>query len=649
MRIVEEYDENNNKVEYTYFPPVWPDDYLFFGQTLSYGYDTRNHQNVPSSYDTANSVLRAPAYFRSYKMDVAHFNPDAVIVGKEKLTKEQTAANVTAREAYPDMTAIDFTGYNDVTKAGTNEAYGYLEGWSKWSKTSQLPQSSGMSDKKFFFPPLLDEGVTESGLSSITIEKLTQNLLVYTDEPGSTGSNAILTGSQKTANVVSGYLTDESYTDHETNSSSHTVAAWDSYANAMHGHWVYKSVDGYTTDRDHYLADKQDFNAPMAYTFQSGQRMWHQRLPEKYVDRKMGWEAISLPFTAEIVTTSEKGEITHFYNGSYDYFKKDKGDKGDPNADSKVGHEYWLREFTGKLSGSDPVVADFKYPVVSGDGSVVLDEKTVENTFLYDYYYKGENHEQLDHNLDTYQEYYSGSRTYEDYPLLTRAVPYIIGFPGETYYEFDLSGSFVAATTAETKPVKLSPQTITFASQLATTIGVSDDEMVGVTEKHGNMNYTFKPNYLNMKFEAGTNNYTLQSEYDSNNDNEADISRFGKVPDTGVATPVAAFRPYFKAAAASGARPVTRSIIFGNDDSEIKGVVEHGNPKEETAGTLNIYAKKHLILVESALTYTTDVRIVNLAGMTVNTFTIEPGETIETRIYNVQSTDGRHIKKLSVR
>jgi hypothetical protein len=40
--------------------------------------------------------------------------------------------------------------------------------------------------------------------------------------------------------------------------------------------------------------------------------------------------------------------------------------------------------------------------------------------------------------------------------------------------------------------------------------------------------------------------------------------------------------------------------------------------------------------------------------MTINTFTIEPGETVETRINNaavfiVQTTDGRYNKKLSVR
>ena len=58
--------------------------------------------------------------------------------------------------------------------------------------------------------------------------------------------------------------------------------------------------------------------------------------------------------------------------------------------------------------------------------------------------------------------------------------------------------------------------------------------------------------------------------------------------------------------------------------------------------------------MESALGYTTDVRIVNLAGMTINAFTIEPGETVETRIntsgvYIVEPSEARFIKKLSVK
>ena len=116
-----------------------------------------------------------------------------------------------------------------------------------------------------------------------------------------------------------------------------------------------------------------------------------------------------------------------------------------------------------------------------------------------------------------------------------------------------------------------------------------------------------------------------------------------------------AFRPYFTSVAGTRpARNYTRSIIFSNDDSELKGVEERGDPKDEAAGALNIYAKKHKIVVESSLAYTTDVRIVNLAGITINSFTIEPGETVETRINNagvyiVEPTEARYIKKLTVR
>ena len=72
-------------------------------------------------------------------------------------------------------------------------------------------------------------------------------------------------------------------------------------------------------------------------------------------------------------------------------------------------------------------------------------------------------------------------------------------------------------------------------------------------------------------------------------------------------------------------------------------------------GNLIVYAgKEKTIVVESALRYITDVRITTTSGITLATFTIEPGETIETRVnlagvYIVQTTDGEHTKKLAVK
>ena len=518
------------------------------------------------------------------------------------------------------------------------KAKAYVEGWTTWSKYSY---KAGVSGNAYaFFPPLLDDG----GLSGFYNADVTRNLLVYTSISDDTDSEAVLKAAQKTAKTVGNYLTDKAFLDHVTNSTYLNVKTWDSPADEVRGHWVQKSTDGFIASLDHILVDKQDFNAPIAYTFNDGQRMWHQRLPEdnSFVDRSKGWQGISLPFTAELVTTNDKGEITHFYSGS---------EESKNGTKTKIGHEYWLREYrdiSGK-SDDEKREARFTYPDASDSWETTMD-KTVNNTFLWDYYYEG-NHRHLDSNRDTYQTYYQTSRPYNGYVMLGKGTPYLIGFPGTTYYEFDLSGQWTAENTASLEPEKIGPQTITFASPEGYKVGVSDMEQRSVTFN----GYTFNPSYLNHSFEAGTTTFTLS----------ADGSSYNKVPDApGQGEPavnpvaVSAFRPYFTGPAASGnnpARPVTRSIVFSNDDSEMKGVEEKGDPRsDEATGSLMVYAKKHKIIVESALTYTTDVRIVNTAGITVNTFSIEPGETVETRINNsgvyiVQTTDGHYTKKLAVR
>ena len=615
-------------VEKTIHYPVWPDDYIFFGQNLSYGHVVgKTHQDVPSSIvrtdgyvdDTSdgNRVYRAPAYFRSKEMKMAHFNPYAVFAQSKK-------GDATTL-AYKNMTAIDFTGGNG------DVAGGFKKG-----------DAAG-----HFYPPLLDD----DGLTGLDNVDLTANLLAYT----MTGTTA----ADKTNGVVSAYLIDPKLSDYESGDKYRKVAVYDHWANALRGHWVQLSAGAYKATHDHLLIDRQDFNAPISYTFDDSHRMWYQREPEHFVDRKKGWEAVSLPFSAELVSTQDKGEITHFFSGSAESHN---------GTGTKVGHEYWLREFdkttamTLKTGTTDVLEGKFNYPSgteATSTADVIL-KKDVMNTYLWDYYYVGL-HSQEDMNNDTYQTYYSSPRSFTSYPMVTKGTPYIIGFPGSTYYEFDLSGTFEPTTTAPSNPGKLKKQTITFASQKGATIGVSDDEMIEVPNTYSGKRYTFKPSYLNESFAAGSNIYTLHSEYDSDNIVGADCSSFVKVPDAPDEgadpvpdTEVSAFRPYFMSAASSGARPVTRAIVFSHDDSELKGVEEKGDPNGDDLGTLKISSKKHKIIVESALTRDIDVRIVNAAGITVATFTLEPGETVETRIINagvyiVQSADNRYIKKLAVK
>ena len=178
-------------------------------------------------------------------------------------------------------------------------------------------------------------------------------------------------------------------------------------------------------------------------------------------------------------------------------------------------------------------------------------------------------------------------------------------------------------------------QTVTFASELGTTIKVSDVELKPV-EASG---YKFMPNYSNTTLTVAGAGYVLAADGGSFNKNAA-----GDI--------VEPFRPYFTGAG-SGSRAVEQ-IIFGNDESELEAEEEHGDPRKGASGTLKIYTKKDKIYVQSSLSFTEDLRIVTPAGITVATFTVKPGQKVEVQadfsgIYVVHTLDGKYIKKLSVK
>ena len=410
--------EDDNK---QYFFPIWPDDYIFFGQMLTYGHGTQDHQDVPtavtrsdgrlSQADDANRVYRAPAYFRSKYMGVAHFNPNAYLA--------QKSADDT-REAYPGMTAIDFKGHY-------NGIYAPFGTYDKGTKSVTV----GVNTVNAFYPPLLDD----TGLLSIKNCDETQNLLAYAP---AADVNA------KTFGVLNDYFEEPVYDTYYSDPTGYRLVG-EAPTSSIHGHLVQSDL---TAIGDHLLVDKQDFNCPIAYDFTGGKRMWYQRKPENFVDRSKGWEGISLPFTAELVTTHQKGEITHFYSGS---------ESSANGTGAKIGHEYWLREFNGinvetRATGLEPpndkedvAVANFNYPNATGA------DKTYSNTFLWDYYYS----ESLgqDKNRDIYQEYYRKShRTTRSWPR----------------QRLTSSASRATPTTSSTSGVRLCRRTPTRLSRLST-------------------------------------------------------------------------------------------------------------------------------------------------------------------------------------
>ncbi len=621
------------------YSPIWPDDYLFFGQMLTYGHvDTRPHQDLPSRINkdggrlpttvssTANNrVYRAPAYFRDSRMQVAHYNPRAVFA--------QTKKNDPTVEAYKYMTAIDFTGYQD------NGDNNYVKGLAYRSETAWSgTKPDGVSEPLTgFFPPLLDN----DGLLSLTNIDLTQNWLVYTPKATNNAADA----DSKTNTVVTGYLPDAAYT--ESNTTYRTVAEQD--ASTIHGHAVEKLAENKFSapaDRDHFLVDKQDFNAPIAYNIANGHRMWYQRKPsdEEFVDTLKGWQGISIPFAAEVVTTHQKGEITHFY-------KKAGSTAFTQGYDS--GHEYWLREFKGNLQKAkdtdgneiaNTYTADFLYPAAgTGDvmyGSTNYKDKNYSNTFLWDFYYSELTRK--DANQDIYQEYYKTAHDFTNYGYSTAGTPYIVGFPGQTYYEFDLSGKFLPAHTANDEKFKeeskkINRQVITFASFPGTGIAVSDQEIAAASATATHDYCTFVPNYTGKSMQDGYFQLNAAgSAYEKVNPTTPAVTDpvTGDVITPAVYPNAVPFRPYFSQVTKpsnGGNVKETRSIVFNNLNTQFGGEAEPDQGEAANEGLL-VSAKRKHIYVTSAYNSEVKVTIVNAAGAVINSFSLQPGETMETQV-----------------
>ena len=616
------------------FVPVFPDDYIFFGQTLSYdlytngergqhdthptgvakyhtmqsGDEVDNSKHLLLSLEpkTANRVFRAPAYFGNGTFGKSvTFNASATFAGSYT---DKGASGTTTYNPHEGLTAIDFTGKGDIT--------GY---------SGVAPGAEGdFKNRSNNYSPLLDY----YGLDAFRTSGITKNLLVYVPSAAAftgddDGNVKAQTAATKTLGVLNSYFNEPEYSEKEDDATTGMKAAYRAvdvvpeakmpkgHLVQMSGYFATAASRNYLALTDHFLVDKQDFNAPIRYTFGDDNRMWYQRTPDNYVDEKKGWEAVSLPFSVELVTTPDKGEITHFYNGS------------------TTGHEYWLREFKGGSVTNDnkTFVAAFEKPQ-AGTG-----KKDYTNTFLWDYYY---NYSYLDKNTDEYQKtYYKEKHSYGDYAFSAAGTPYITGFPGSRYYEFDLSGQFVPKYTHRNDFEALNAQSIIFASDYGAAIGVSDNELVPVTAN----GYRFMPNYCNTVVTAGEG-YVLAGDGGSFDKNTADVV-------------AEAFRPYFKEAVNGTRGGNVERIVFGNGYTTDLFAIS-SDPKEKASGTLNIYARKSYIIVESSLSYTEDVRIVTPAGITVAAFPVKPGQTIQVRadfsgMYVVHTEDGRYIKKVAVR
>lgn len=375
-------------------------DFIFWGQSLQKVPDLcpsqiASHQN---SY-MRNRIYRTAGYYGDTKLDAFHYNASNNANSLMSTYVHQTTT-----------TAIDFTCLND-----KGAAMGFK-------------QAADINQNGIFYPPVDDNAKIFSDLS--IQQGISQNLLVYTAANGNDIDNN--TEAYDIADNALGYKENTSET-------------------TIYGHHIFKNNadDGYTTSLLHLVertpegknsegdkCENNDFCAPIPFTVTN--HAWYVRKPMYYAEDATGaWEGICLPFTAQKVMASLNGEITHFYGDKY------------------LHHEYWLRGLTEVNTTNN--TATFQRPGTTAGLFMNESANAAKWNYQFSNSFFGNTYKDWAYRWDA-DSYYAKDHEYQDYIPLTAGVPYIIRFPGERYYEFDLSSKFYNSILNK----KEDPQTITF-------------------------------------------------------------------------------------------------------------------------------------------------------------------------------------------
>ena len=290
-------------------------------------------------------------------------------------------------------------GYYGSTEAGQYHYNAYNQGTKNMGTYVHIPSTTAIDftaqddNATSFYDFIIKKGVT-------------QNLLVYTDAE----SNE--TSSKDAYDVVHSTLNYDEQTSEERIQGHHIIKASDaagkvSYATPLL-HLVERTPAGENSEG--IACDNNDFCVPISFSVTS--HAWYVRKPSIYANDATGsWEGICLPFTVNKAEASLNGEITHFY------------------GDDTQHHEYWLRGLTSVDQKDGKILATFQRPG-TGNVTYIFENHFFEYTYGDLLYNKVEN------------PYYTQQHTYKGYQPLQAGTPYVVRFPGERFYEFDLSSVF---------------------------------------------------------------------------------------------------------------------------------------------------------------------------------------------------------------
>lgn len=335
------------------------------------------------------------------------------------------------------------------------------------------------------------------------------------------------------------------------------------------------------------LVDKEDFNAPIAFT---ATKASYERTPANFVEAPgTAWESICLPFSPTKTTLSE-GITIYPYDAEGEWTKNGErtltkditffyGESEDYNTGNHIRHEYWLRGLQSVSTTDEYQTATFVRPATGIDNATER-----------------------------------GFRAY---------TPYIISFPGERFYEFNMKG-----------------QSITFSAEEAA-IAITDDavadsakSVIGADTKR----YTYTGAFAHVAASEG--------KYVINAAGSKFINSTMENVDEGSAA-VVPFRGWMSASASSPAK--SRAIYIGDileNAPEEWGSDEYGDPEQgAVTQAMKAYVINRNIIIDS--THEADVLIYTSAGQLARAVRVLEGENLYTGFApGVYIIDG---KKLVVR
>lgn len=508
-------------------PSTLKNDYLFFGQYLS---TTAGKQEMPMAL--VHTQREVETMFNRVWRAYGFYN-----------SKVDNTYHFN-RNAYvldDGLTAIDFTGAHDAS----------------WSWNGGMTTAT----PKIYYPMIMD---MPSRLTAFTVTNgITKNLLVYTDL---LEADDIVSATAVNATLRYAESTSES---------------------AIKGHQVQSNAVGsYSTQYLHLVerqpginAYRNDFNAPIAFSLTG--RAWYTRQPLAYSNGNSAWEGLCLPFMVNRVEADDNGEITHFYKTAATFDASNYGTQLDGANMGSTHHEYWLRSLSAVADGdAGEKKATFLAPNApessSSDGDYIykntffLDTYLEKNGYVHDAYGKPEGY------------------TYTNYAFQQPETPYIVSFPGQKYYEFDLSNTFYNDWFNANRDA----QNVTFNYQVVNAAGRSDwpEITIGVTD--------------DKERSEDANGFAHIGTYSSipSGDGIYGIARSKKEGDSFVYetdSEVAPFRTYMKAVPSPSPAPSTRTILICEEETGIDEMPHEDEFDEEGNVQLSVWTEGSTIVIDS--------------------------------------------------